>query len=987
MKADDFDLFYHDVHGYAPFPWQSDLVRDIIERGEWPSLIDVPTGLGKTSLLDIAVFLGAFSAGEPSPTRVGRRRVFFVVDRRVVVDQAARHARTIVERLESAPTDSLSGGIAARLRRLKGASATDGLLPVVTMRGGVTWDSSWLRRPDVPGIITGTVDQVGSRLFFRGYGVSNKRWPIDAALVGTDSVILVDEAHLATALTDTLRSAAGYDKATQELGIPSPVVVQLTATAREAHPGWIPAFDEAAHLAHPVAAQRLTAAKSLRLIECTKAAAPRTLADAAQLEVAASGSRVLVVCNTIDRARAVHTQLVKNLRGDLQPLLLIGRSRQFDREPVVDEALRLFGADRVESPERAVLVATQTVEVGVDLDATALVTECASWEALVQRIGRVNRRGDRESAPVMVVQDDDLRPPVYGQARRQTAAFLRTQLLTAEGLDVSPLALRQLSPEDEMLSPPAATPLLLPAHLDAWTRTAPSPVNDAPVEPYLHGLKTGVAPVSVAWRDGLLSQDGVRISQKEADQAVSAIPVRAEECIEVPISAVRRWLVGEKTVAISDWDIEDDWDAAFDDDAGNDVLRREIQPDGSSTWVWASANGIRPGDLIVVPSERGGLDEYGWAPSSAQKVLDVAELAALERTRRISGDPLKSAAAAPTVRLDDGLPHRLGIGPAPKALWEQVTQWRTTDDLDARDALEESCENRVRNWLSSSTPAPHSPWARGDRWAVLNQAMTHATIQAASTSAERRKEASQQFLLPLAIMRPPQSLVPWWDISDDTADGTSHVASAPLDDHLKPISLNAHLSAVAKRAGEVADHLGLPPVLSQTVFDAARWHDLGKLDPRFQAMLHGGDSVRALIAPEALAKSGMQPGDWLSHRRARARSGLPERARHEAWSEVLVAARFGRGQPYPGDRALLLHLVASHHGHGRPLLPPVADDAEHDLLADIDGTSVTAPLPRRVDLTHAERFDELNRRYGRWGLALLEAIVRCADMTVSGEGS
>ena len=79
--------------------------------------------------------------------------------------------------------------------------------------------------------------------------------------------------------------------------------------------------------------------------------------------------------------------------------------------------------------------------------------------------------------------------------------------------------------------------------------------------------------------------------------------------------------------------------------------------------------------------------------------------------------------------------------------------------------------------------------------------------------------------------------------------------------------------------------------------------------------------------------------------------------------------------------------MASHHGHARPLLPPVDDHGTAKLEASIDGTSVVVDLPRGVRLSDADRFARLNRRYGRWGLALLETVVRCADMTVSSEGS
>ena len=82
MIASDFDQFMLEVHGHPPFPWQSAAVVDILDKGCWPSLVDIPTGLGKTSMLDVAVFVLAMSAGGETPPGLGRRRIFFVVDRR-----------------------------------------------------------------------------------------------------------------------------------------------------------------------------------------------------------------------------------------------------------------------------------------------------------------------------------------------------------------------------------------------------------------------------------------------------------------------------------------------------------------------------------------------------------------------------------------------------------------------------------------------------------------------------------------------------------------------------------------------------------------------------------------------------------------------------------------------------------------------------------------------------------------------------------------
>ncbi|MGH8294542.1 MAG: DEAD/DEAH box helicase family protein, partial [Steroidobacteraceae bacterium] len=138
--------------GQTPFPWQMELLRRFVER-EAVSAVDIPTGLGKTATM--AVWLVARALGASLP-----RRLVYVVDRRVVVDQATEVAESLRAWVEKERPVANALGLGDRP------------LPISTLRGQYVDNREWLEDPSSLAIVVGTVDMVGSRLLFSGYGVS-----------------------------------------------------------------------------------------------------------------------------------------------------------------------------------------------------------------------------------------------------------------------------------------------------------------------------------------------------------------------------------------------------------------------------------------------------------------------------------------------------------------------------------------------------------------------------------------------------------------------------------------------------------------------------------------------------------------------------------------------------------------------------------------------------------------------------------------------
>lgn len=931
LEPSAFPTFFWELHGKRPFPWQVRLADQVCTDG-WPDVIDLPTASGKTASIDVALF--ALACRDTAP-----RRIFFVVDRRVVVNEAYSRMTGVAERLKHANGGVLLA-VADRLREL--ALDKKEPLAVRELRGGIYRDETWVRDPLQPTVVTSTVDQVGSRLLFRGYGLSSSAWPIHAGLIGNDSLIFLDEAHCSRAFAQTLRAVRRYrdDAWSEEPVGRSFQVVEMTATPSSPGRSIFGIDDEDREAEY--LRQRIRAAKPTQLtISKNRPRDLEKLADKLCEEaLRLSGEvpdarRVAVMVNRIATARHAYQRL-RDLGHDAD--LLIGRMRPYDRDNFVRSRLDDIKSGSPRKPDAGVrfVVSTQCLEVGADLDFDILVSECASIDALLQRFGRLNRMGEFGSARGCIVigagQVDSKDDPVYGEALAETWAWLSSVAGETAEVDMGieapagtpatvPQHLNDLSEPDKRrlrLEYPDA-PVLLPAHLDAWVQTSPQPACDPSVELFLHGPSSGEPDVQVIWRADL-----DLYKPEEWADVVSLCPPVTAEALAVPISAFRRWFRRESPDP-ADSDLEG---AGYNGDQEEDKPGRGVALlwRGEKSEVLRPADPIRPGSTFILPESAGGIYELGHCPPAA--LVDCAELARFESQQRL------------TIRLHPGM-NWLGSG-----VRQRIAELANAEDFGIASVREMLTANRG-----------DFPDGFGRLFDVL------ADLSDPRLELKLYPDQRGCVLSAKGRVRP---------LDDDGADETSRTVAVLLEDHLR------HVEASAGRLERVLREK------TESFKWAARFHDYGKADVRFQALLRNGDMMAAQYAPKPLAKSASFPltkSEYLARRRA---TRLPDGFRHELLS-LLFAEDAIDGE---NGRDLELHLISTHHGWCRPFAPVVPDDAPVDVefagsfLSRADASERAA---HRLDSGLADRFWGLVRKHGWWGLAYYEALFRLADWDASAD--
>lgn len=978
LTANAFADFFEEVHGHRPFPWQDRLLKHLAEAQRWPDTLDLPTGAGKTAAIDIAVFHLALEAYRGQERRAPVR-IAFVVDRRLVVDDAFERARKIAAAL-ARPKGHVVELVAEELRRLSGEGP-----PLIArrLRGGMPREDDWARTPAQPTVLCSTVDQVGSRLFFRGYGVSDSMKPVHAGLIGSDCLILLDEAHLAEPFRQSLewvRVYRGHGWCEVDHAAPSGVALLTATPGAQSSSRFSLSEDDRKD---PVLASRLQASKPVRLVTMPKAKTPAR--DTAVEETEDSGAEqddkdlglratalvgevrrafdhfkkeehgvpapaIGVVVNRVARARKVFALLRKELEGcPGEVILMIGPARALDRAELVDMLApirpRIWQAgERRLLEQPLVVVATQCLEAGVDIDLDGLITEAAPVDALRQRFGRLNRAG-RSICPygAIIAAGADIsarnEDPVYGRAIRHAWEYLTEKpdaraggvLLVDFGLHAFDERVREFPVPSEAVSEKHDAPVLLPAHLDLLSQTSPIPAADPDVALYLHGPYRKPDSVSVVWRADI---DPTR--PEETRRLLILVPPRSTEAMELPVWVVRRWLIGNVSRVDRLADLPesepDDEDRAHADRAGQQVFRWKGDREESR---WITPAELRPGDSIVVPASFGGVDAFGWDPRNKSAVTDRGRLAA---------EPFAG--------------RRFVVRVAPELVGESVRP------EELADALAAAASQRWRD-LRSALLELRLPELLLNDLLALDDARRGAVVTYESLYGydEQERPRGIVFVAPFGIRSKGQD-------EDGRPNSTEDDWAGSMPGF--QLTLVKHSEDVARCIEDFARASGLTPERVADLKLSGLLHDLGKADPRFQAWLHYGDPF-GLDGDEPqtiLAKSGR-----FLPRVARTASGLPEKWRHEALSarRAMADERLASAN----DPDLVLWLIGTHHGYGRPFFPH-RDPVEH--VPDVGPQSLAFSW-RGLDW--ASLFERLKARYGLWELARMEAIVRLADHRAS----
>jgi CRISPR-associated endonuclease/helicase Cas3 len=542
--------------GHKPYPWHVRLFESLV-AGQVPDLC-LPTGSGKTNA--VVCWLLALAQNTSLPCRLA-----YVVDRRSVVDQSTKVVEEIYAKIQA--DEELA----------KNLGLGDGL-GISTLRGEYADNREWSLLPHRASVIVGTVDMVGSRLLFSGYGDGPYYRALHAGLLGNNTLVVFDECHLVPAFENLLRNveaAGGKFKPFR--------VMAMSATANGRNSLELNADD----LGTEPLASRLRASKKIQLVKH-----PQVTKKIVNLATDNPPLRTIVFVQSPSTAVEISSQL----QSSGKVVALTGTMRGKERDDLVDNPIFQAFTKAEQPTEPHFLVATSAGEVGIDLTCSRLITDATGAPSLIQRFGRCNRFAEAAAAEMYVVTcDKDW--AIYGADLNFIAS------LNADGSCMNLWNHRQ--EVSTLMHVPEMIPTLEKSVLDVLSMT--SLHHDIAVDEYLRGRQKDSRYIDVCFR----REAGLLADMKGADfvQYLKHFPILSFEKLAEKTSRVND-LVSEVL------------------EVGQDEQCAVIMPDGEKVGTTLSKLPAKLTNcLLILPTTCGlGLQSGMLVKSDDDLLLDISRI-------------------------------------------------------------------------------------------------------------------------------------------------------------------------------------------------------------------------------------------------------------------------------------------------------------------------------------------------------------------------
>ncbi len=861
----DFTSLFKSLTDHSPFAWQERLFKDLVENRITHSC-NIPTGLGKTSVIPIWL-VALVTQIDRGYEQMLPRRLIYIVNRRTVVDQATDIVVEMRDRIKEPDKQKWKehhSTLSFIKETLIGMSVVNDIpLAISTLRGEMADNEEWKADPSCPAIIVGTVDMIGSKLLFSGYGDGFRIRPHHAGLIGQDSLIVHDEAHLTPTfgqLLDKISAVQQNEGERKEDKLRPIKIIELSATPQKNL-----ISEKSFSLTNEdeqdeEVKKRLNAPKLLHYeIEDNKKIEEKIAALASKYE--SENVKVLIYVHSPESAKTVVSQLKKIINQntiDGRISLLTGTMRGYERDQLVqsDSVYKAFLDHDREVEQSCYLVSTSAGEVGVDFDADHMVCDLTTLDSMIQRFGRVNRKGNKHSNIDVVFPDkiDDKKPEI-----KNTKEILERLEKDENGeINVNPKVLMDILSQENVQKAFNSAPHVQPLTdivLDYWSLT--SIKDELPGRPeiasFLHGLTNDLPETYVIWREEVKHFVDYDVPDESIEEWFQERRIESHERLRDWSDRVYRELqkIGKKSKEENFRVVVLSGDGKAEKISLNALLKKKKEFIAFRT--------------IVLPAEAGGITKEGILDGNQKDpALDVASI---ERPIKIVSD-----------LNGEEVPSK------PKESLK-LTYFLPLKEAESEDEEEES------------------------KYLVLFK-------KAEQFSFENPKKC---------------------------------VAIAPP-------TLSQHIKQVAAMEEKIVQKVGIPENIKEALILAAEWHDKGKDRLIWQEAIYNKNG-------EPLAKSRKKVMDW------RLLGGY----RHE-FGSLLDASGDPDIDKHP-EKDLILHLIAAHHGWARPNFN----------LNAFDTQNYTTNENEKAAQEVMRRFGRLQLRFGRWGLAWLESLLRCADYAVSKE--